>query len=106
MRFIKQIVYFSEAKKKHRRRTSKNRSIPEDLGKLYRSFAAKIAASLTSTPHSCLLIRIIFCVFLDVTDGFVEETVEEDAKSNRSVGNLKEKPKKKKKVRKVMSWNF
>lgn len=62
-----------EAKKKHRRRTSKNRSIPEDL---------------------------------DVTDGLVEETVEEDAKSNRSVGNLKEKPKKKKKVRKVMSWNF
>ncbi|XP_022796987.1 caskin-1-like isoform X2 [Stylophora pistillata] len=62
-----------EAKKKHRRRTSKNHSIPEDL---------------------------------DLRDGFVEENVEDDTKSSRSIGNLKEKPKKKKKVRKVMSWNF
>ncbi|XP_078357629.1 uncharacterized protein LOC144642530 isoform X2 [Oculina patagonica] len=63
-----------DARKKNKKKTSKNRSIPEDL---------------------------------DVTAGEeVEESVEEETRSNRFFGNSKEKPKKKKKIRKVMSWNF
>ena len=45
--------------------------------------------------------------FIDVTGGEeADESVEEETRSNRSIGILKEKTKKKKKIRKVMSWNF
>jgi len=63
-----------EARKKNKKKTSKNRSIPEDL---------------------------------DVSGGEeMDESVEEETRSNRSIGISKEKTKKKKKIRKVMSWNF
>ena len=45
--------------------------------------------------------------FIDETGGEeMDESVEEETRSNRSIGISKEKTKKKKKIRKVMSWNF
>jgi len=50
---------------------------------------------------------LFFCSFIDVSGGEeMEESVEEETRSNRSIGISKEKTKKKKKIRKVMSWNF
>ena len=37
---------------------------------------------------------------------FIDESVEEETRSNRSIRISKEKTKKKTKIRKVMSWNF
>lgn len=63
-----------EAKKKGRRKASKNQSIPEDL---------------------------------DLTPGGdLDESVVEDSRSTRNIGLSKDKKPKKKKVRKVLSWNF
>jgi len=63
-----------EARKKNRRKTSKNRSIPEDL---------------------------------DISPGGDnDESVDEDTRTIRSIGMSKDKKLKKKKVRKVLSWNF
>lgn len=63
-----------EARRKSRRRTSKNRSIPEDL-------------DLSPSRDA-------------------DESVEEDSRTVRTIGISKDKKPKKKKVRKVLSWNF
>jgi len=63
----------------------------------------------TSVVFSIFLALILFCFlfFIDVTGGEeVDESVEEETRLNRSIGISKEKAKKKKKIRKVMSWNF
>lgn len=55
----------------------------------------------------CTHFVLFFCSFIDVSGGEeMEESVEEETRSNRSIGISKEKTKKKKKIRKVMSWNF
>lgn len=54
-----------------------------------------------------LIFVLFLCSFIDVSGGEeMEESVEEETRSNRSIGISKEKTKKKKKIRKVMSWNF
>lgn len=63
-----------EAKKKNRRKPSKNQSIPEKLD---------------ATPS-----------------GDLDEGIDEDNSSVKSIGIFKDKKPKKKKVRKVLSWNF
>ena len=179
-------MYFSEARKKNKKKTSKNRSIPEDLG-IYVSlesllntfvfyvlvnFEVITGTSLLGTygiyvlqylqrplvnnsqilteavnglwlegfnrgwkdregtgweerrggngvlteTDSCgtflyryivVFFLLVLFSFLDVTGGEeVDESVEEETRLNRSIGISKEKIKKKKKIRKVMSWNF
>jgi len=54
-----------------------------------------------------VFIVLLLLPFIDVTGGEeVDESVEEETRLNRSIGISKEKTKKKKKIRKVMSWNF
>ena len=97
---IKEITYhFSEAKKKNRRKPSKNQSIPEKLGENTVPFVA-MAYLLTF----CWVVRVFFP---DATpSGDLDEGIDEDNSSVKSIGIFKDKKPKKKKVRKVLSWNF
>ena len=55
----------------------------------------------------CTHFVLLLFPFIDETGGEeMDESVEEETRSNRSIGISKEKTKKKKKIRKVMSWNF
>ena len=56
---------------------------------------------------TCTHFVLFLFPFIDGTGGEeMDESVEEETRSNRSIGISKEKTKKKKKIRKVMSWNF